>query len=104
MGEAKRREPHKPPRLPFDSLAEAWLLWTSHAHPNATPEVREVLRTTFYMGASAFFDLTMHRMDPGEEPTEADMKRMDRLHEELQVVVRQKRAQARQSPPGTTPH
>ncbi len=41
------------------------------------------LRRTFYGGASAVFFALMSMLDPGDEPTEADLQRMRDLHAEL---------------------
>lgn len=41
------------------------------------------LRRTFYGGASALFFLFMNMLEPGEEPTEADLTRITALRAEL---------------------
>lgn len=41
------------------------------------------LRRTFYGGAAALFGLFMNMLDPGEEPTEADLTRISALQAEI---------------------
>lgn len=41
------------------------------------------LRRTFYAGASALFFLFMKVLDPGVEPTEADLAKVTVLHAEI---------------------
>lgn len=42
------------------------------------------LRRTFYGGAAALYGTIMNILEPGDEPTEADLERMNSLHNELQ--------------------
>jgi len=41
------------------------------------------LRRTFYGGVSALYLLLMRMLDPGDEPTEADLAKMRSIHNEL---------------------
>jgi hypothetical protein len=41
------------------------------------------LRRTFYGGASALYFALMKMLDPGAEPTEADLEKMRAFHGEL---------------------
>lgn len=99
MGEKKRRG--KP--VPFDSIESAWnLVAQVEFPPDMPPEVRAMLRRMFFMGAGALFDIQMHNMDPDREPTDADMRRMDRIYEELKEFSRvAQRESAMNRPPGT---
>ena len=45
---------------------------------------RQLMRLAFFAGAEHLFSCMMGTLDPGKEPTKADMRRMDLLHEELQ--------------------
>jgi hypothetical protein len=41
------------------------------------------LRRTFYGGASAMYFSLLSMLDPGDEPTDADLQKMRDLHAEL---------------------
>ncbi len=41
------------------------------------------LRMAFFAGAQHLFGSLMNALDPGTEPTDADMRRMGNLHKEL---------------------
>ena len=104
MCEKKRRDSagRKPP-LPFETIEQAWNLTAQHRLPPDMPsQVRTLLRDMFFMGAGAFFDVLMHWMDSGEEPTDSDMRRMSRLYSELQDFMSKSQAEAmkRGAPPG----
>jgi hypothetical protein len=99
VGEAKRRAPHKPPPLPFDSMAAAWSLYAQQMLAGAPDLLREHMRRVFYTGAGAYRDLVLLRLDPGEEPTDADMRRMDRLEAEMVAFMEENRAEAMAQPP-----
>lgn len=62
-------------------------LWDSYARdvvPKDAPIVqRWETRRAFYAGAQALFTSILTMLDPGEEPTEADLSKMDHLEEEL---------------------
>ena len=67
-------------------LVEAgWVIFRKLVLPKDAPEdqIRE-MRIAFFAGAQHVFSSIMNVLDPGEEPTEKDMKRMDHLHNELQ--------------------
>jgi hypothetical protein len=89
MGEARRRdaagrEPPKKRTLPFETLAQAFVMLQAVAlPPDAPPAAVDMLRRFFHYGAAAFFDIQMHHMEPGDGVTEADMQRMTRLHAEI---------------------
>lgn len=107
MGEGKRRDAAGRVRLPFDSLEEGWRLIAGKTVPPDVPEgVRAAMRHFFMMGAGCFFDLMMHRMDPGEDPTSADLRRMDALYAEIEAFRRSmlEEATKRGTPPGAAPH
>jgi hypothetical protein len=44
-----------------------------------------VMRTTFFAGAQHLFASIMSILDAGQEPTDADMLRMDKIHQELKA-------------------
>ena len=45
-------------------------------------------RKAFFAGAQHLFGSIMTILEPGEEPTEADLMRMDRIDDELKAFVR----------------
>jgi hypothetical protein len=54
------------------------------AIPPDAPQVQiDEMRNAFFAGAQHLLGSIMSILDPGEEPTEADMKRMDQLQAEL---------------------
>jgi hypothetical protein len=50
---------------------------------NWSPETERLSRIAFYAGAQHLYVTLMRIMDQGIEPTEADMARMARVHDEL---------------------
>ena len=54
-------------------------LLLADAHPVQVQEMRRA----FYAGGQALLGLIMSNLDPGEEPTDADLARMDQLEAEL---------------------
>lgn len=46
------------------------------------------MRMSFFAGASHLFSSIMAILDPGEEPTAKDMKRLDMIHNELQAFIK----------------
>lgn len=51
--------------------------------PDTTKDWREESRMVFFARAQHVFASIMSILDPGEEPTEDDMRRMSLIHEEL---------------------
>lgn len=51
--------------------------------PNASAVQVVEMRKAFYMGAGFLLAQVMLHLEPGEEPTEADMAMMDAVHAEL---------------------
>ena len=57
--------------------------------PNA-PEVQlREMRMAFFAGAQHVFGSMMSMLDEDKEPTEADIKRMDSIHAELEEFITQ---------------
>lgn len=50
-------------------------------------QLRE-MRMAFFAGAQHLFGSIMGILDPGEEPTEADLRRMDLIDAELELFIR----------------
>jgi hypothetical protein len=80
-------------------LIEAgWMSFRAAAISTDAPEdqLRE-MRLAFFAGAQHLFGSIMTILDPGSEPTEADLKRIDNINNELNqflaVMVEQMRAE-----------
>jgi len=58
-------------------------------------QLRE-MRMAFFAGAQHVFGSMMTFMDEGQEPTDRDLERMDKIHQELEAFV----AEIRQRIPG----
>jgi hypothetical protein len=68
------------------TLASEWATFRERVVPaGAGPTEVKERRRTFYAGAASLFLLVTTEMDPGEEPTEADLARMDAIHRELKA-------------------
>jgi hypothetical protein len=67
-------------------LIEAgWVSLRLAAVPADAPQNQlDEMRAAFFAGAAHVFSSIMTMLDPGQEPTEADMERMDHIHEELE--------------------
>jgi len=61
-----------------------WVALRRIAVPPDAPEIQiNEMRMAFMAGAQHVFASMMSFMDPGEEPTERDMMRVEQLHNEL---------------------
>ena len=60
-----------------------WLLYAHHVEvpPGGTQWIET--RRAFFGGATTLFETIMRVLEPDAEPTEADLKRMDRIAKEL---------------------
>jgi hypothetical protein len=77
------------------SLAETWLSYQKILPADAGEIQITETRRAFYAGATALWSLIMSTLDPGLDPTDAELKRMDALDAELtafQQAVRDGRA------------
>jgi hypothetical protein len=54
---------------------------------DAPPIQRNECRFAFFAGAQHLFGSIMGILDPGTEPTEVDLRRMDAIHAELQFFI-----------------
>lgn len=58
------------------------------AVPADAPAIQiEEMRNAFFAGAQHLYACIMRTLDPGDEPTEADMARLDKIHSELQAFI-----------------
>lgn len=69
---------------PMRLMAEAWMSYRESVVPaNAGPTQVVESRRAFYAGAECLLVGVMKMLDPGTEPTDADLARMESLHAEL---------------------
>lgn len=93
MGEAKRRQ--MVDELTKGLVDQGKLLeagWLSFRvmviHPDAPQIQLDEMRTAFFSGAQHLFGSIMSFMEDGQEPTDADLRRMDQVHEELEDFLK----------------
>jgi hypothetical protein len=74
---------------PASGIAAGWASYEAMAlPPQASAVQREECRLAFYGGASTLFYSIMKSLDAGDEPTEADIARMDSIHAEIDQFAR----------------
>lgn len=68
-------------------LIEAgWIILRAMAVPPDAPEMQvNEMRYAFMAGAQHLFSSIMGTLDPDEEPTDADLRRLDLIHNELEA-------------------
>ncbi len=54
---------------------------------DAEPQQVADMRTAFFAGAQHVFGTLMNILDPGDEPTDADMRRIDLIDKELREFI-----------------
>lgn len=91
MGEANRRRAEEMTRKLSDEgriIEAGWLgLRAMWLPPNCPPDQERDLRWAFMAGAQHLFGSIMTMLDPAEEPTEADLARMDKIDAELKAFA-----------------
>jgi hypothetical protein len=66
-------------------IEREWLTYRNEVIPKNAPLVQlQECRRAFYAGAQALLHTVMRLSDPGIEPTEADMRMMEGIEQELQ--------------------
>jgi len=72
-------------------LIEAgWLALQISAIPAIAPKVQiDEMRMAFFAGAQHLFSSILTILEPGSEPTDADLKRMSLISDELDEFVKQ---------------
>lgn len=72
-------------------LIEAgWVILRAMAVPPDAPEVQiNEMRYAFMAGAQHLFSSIISILEPGEEPTDADLRRLDLIHNELEAFRKQ---------------
>ena len=70
----------------FKNMDQAWRSYAEQVVPfNAPHAQRMENRRAFYSGAQALLHgIVMNFLDPGIEPTDADVEKLERLSEELE--------------------
>jgi hypothetical protein len=58
-------------------------------HPDASDDQVRELRMAFFAGAQHLFESIMNILDPGEEPTDDDLKRIDLIDQELRRFIKE---------------
>ena len=65
--------------------------WVALKHlciPEGAPEIQITeMRNAFFAGAHHLFSSILVILDPGEEPTDTDMERLDLIHKELDKFI-----------------
>lgn len=89
MGEARRRqltEQLTTGLVDQGKLIEAgWLSFRIMViHPDAPQVQLDEMRLSFFSGAQHLFGSIMTFLESGDEPTDADLKRMEAVHQELE--------------------
>lgn len=52
---------------------------------NVSQVQHDEMRKAFFAGAQHLFASMMNILDPGSEPTDRDLRRMDQIHQELEI-------------------
>ena len=70
------------------SIAAGWHSYRKMAMPPDAPEIQiEECRLAFWAGSAILFQALLKMLDPGEEPTEADLAKMDAISKELNAFA-----------------
>lgn len=56
-------------------------------HPDSPPDQIREMRMAFFAGAQHLYGTIMNVLDPGEEPTDADLKKMELIDKELNQFI-----------------
>jgi hypothetical protein len=71
-------------------IAGGWAGFRVMCISDNAPQIQiEEMRSAFFAGAQHLFSSIMSILDPGEDPTAADLKRMDLINKELQTFLAQ---------------
>lgn len=72
------------------ALIEAgFMIMMAQSWPGAGAQQTLDHRMCFFAGAQHVFASIMTTLDPGEEPTAADMERLDKIHNELDRFIKE---------------
>lgn len=71
-------------------IEAGWLGFKTICIPKYASEAQlRDMRIAFFAGALHIFTSILSTLDPGKEPTEEDMKRIDKIHGELEEFQRE---------------
>lgn len=71
------------------SIAAAWRSYRELVLPRTiAPGMRDDLQLAFFAGAATLFYSIIATLDEGEEPTEADLARMDAINNEIETFAK----------------
>src|ERR1700688_602016 len=96
MGEAKRREQLRSvvegltKRLTDDGMIieAGWMALKVMTLPDDASQIQiDEMRNAFFAGAQHLFSSIMSILDPGEEPTEKELERLDLIDRELKGFI-----------------
>jgi hypothetical protein len=66
-------------------IAAEWATYAEHILPKNAPPIQvQETRRAFYAGAGAILHHILRLADPGEEPTETDLRMMDDIEVEIE--------------------
>lgn len=69
-------------------IAGGWAGFQLLVLPKDAPQIQiDEMRNAFFAGAQHLLNSIMSIIEPGEEPTENDMRRMDLIHKELDTYL-----------------
>jgi hypothetical protein len=85
LGEANRRRASRTIKKQ-PSITAGWHAYLELVVPPQAPDIqREECRLAFWAGAATLFYAIMQSLDPGAEPTEADVARLDAINAEIEA-------------------
>lgn len=71
-------------------IEAGWVsLKLSAIDPSAPPDQLSEMRIAFFAGAQHLFGSIMTMLDPGDEPSDKDLRRMDLIDRELKEFIKQ---------------
>ncbi|MGH8122237.1 MAG: hypothetical protein ACREPT_05650 [Rudaea sp.] len=66
------------------SIEAAWQSYRDAVIPRDAPDIQiNECRLAFWGGAAVLFSAIINMLDPGAEPTDMDLLRMDAIHQEI---------------------
>jgi hypothetical protein len=75
-------------------IETGWINFCKAGGLEDAPKIQlDEMRNAFFAGAQHVFHSIMSVLDPGGEPTDADLKRMDKIDQELRRFIDEFRAQ-----------
>jgi hypothetical protein len=70
-------------------IESGWVALRLMTLPKDTPQAQlDDMRNAFFAGAQHLFGSIMSMLDPEDEPTDSDLRRMDQIRTELEKFIR----------------